>query len=106
MFGEMALTEVAGFCSSQELKFLEAKGAYARGKPIMSDEEFDDMKRQLKLRDSRICAQVGRMSLAKLDLCEPHNVPVRAVCGVRMVQGRIGIRGKERELEGWGIGGK
>jgi hypothetical protein len=51
-----------GLCSSQELKFLEAQGAYAKGKPIMSDEEFDDMKRQLKLRDSRICAQVRAMS--------------------------------------------
>eukprot|EP00884_Botryococcus_braunii_P020975 jgi/Botrbrau1/7561/Bobra.0159s0011.1 len=49
--------------SSQELKFLEAKGAYARGKPIMDDEQFDEMKRQLKLRDSRICAQGPRCSL-------------------------------------------
>lgn len=37
---------------------MEAKAAYAKGKPIMSDEDFDEMKRNLKLRDSRICAQV------------------------------------------------
>lgn len=49
--------------SSQELKFLEAKAAYARGKPIISDEDFDSMKRELKLRDSRICAQGPRCSL-------------------------------------------
>lgn len=37
------------FAGSDEQKFLEASMAYVSGKPILSDEEFDDLKLRLKV---------------------------------------------------------
>lgn len=37
---------------ADEQRFLEASMAYVSGKPIMSDEEFDDLKQKLKVLDA------------------------------------------------------
>ncbi|KAJ0104524.1 hypothetical protein Patl1_18579 [Pistacia atlantica] len=46
-----------------EQKFLEASMAYVSGKPIMSDEEFDQLKIRLKMEGSEIVAEGPRCSL-------------------------------------------
>lgn len=42
-----------------EQRFLEASMAYSNGKPIMSDEDFDALKNELRVRGSIVSAQVG-----------------------------------------------
>jgi hypothetical protein len=46
-----------------EQRFLEASQAYARGKPIMSDEDYDSLKATLKSKSSVVAAQGPRCSL-------------------------------------------
>jgi hypothetical protein len=41
-----------------EQRFLEASMAYSAGKPIMSDEDFDALKNELRIRGSIVSAQV------------------------------------------------
>jgi len=48
---------------SQEQKFLEASMAFAKGKKIMSDEEFDQMKAALKQKSSIVAAEGPRCSI-------------------------------------------
>mmetsp|Transcript_27403 Transcript_27403/g.70603 ORF Transcript_27403/g.70603 Transcript_27403/m.70603 type:complete len:341 (-) Transcript_27403:484-1506(-) len=48
---------------SDELKFLEATQAFSKGRRIMSDEEYDDLKKSLKSRASVITAQGPRCSI-------------------------------------------
>ena len=45
-------------CSSTEQRFMEASVAYARGKPILSDVEYDDLKAQLRKKNSKVVQQV------------------------------------------------
>lgn len=49
--------------SSDEKRFMEASMAYADGKPILSDAEFDDLKSRLKKANSDITVQGPRCSL-------------------------------------------
>lgn len=49
--------------SSDEQRFLEASLAYAAGKPILSDEQFDLLKAKLKQSGSTITAQGPRCSI-------------------------------------------
>ena len=44
---------------ADEQRFLEACIGYTTGKPIMSDEEYDALKNELKQRGSIVSAQVG-----------------------------------------------
>ena len=48
---------------SDEQRFLEATMAYARGKPIMSDEDYDELKGGLKTNSSIVTAQGPRCSI-------------------------------------------
>lgn len=41
-----------------EQKFLEASLAYSKGKSIMSDKEYDDLKLELKQQDSFVTSEV------------------------------------------------
>ena len=45
-------------CSTTEQRFLEASMAYQAGKPIVSDEEFDQLKRELRMKNSMVIQQV------------------------------------------------
>lgn len=45
-----------------EQRFLEASIAYSNGKPIMSDEDYDSLKSELRIRGSIVSAQVGRQA--------------------------------------------
>lgn len=45
-------------CSSTEQKFMEASRAFAEGKPIISDEQYDELKQQLRRDRSTVVAQV------------------------------------------------
>ena len=45
-------------CSVVEQRFLEATMAYQAGKPIVSDEEYDQLKRQLRNKNSMVVQQV------------------------------------------------
>lgn len=47
----------------EEKKFLEASMAYARGKPIMSDAEYDALKNELRTTNSIVTAQGPRCSI-------------------------------------------
>lgn len=49
--------------SSDEQRFLEASMAYARGKPILSDEEYDSLKAELRNKGSVVTAQGPRCSI-------------------------------------------
>lgn len=40
------------YSGADEQRFLEASMAYVSGKPIMSDEEFDNLKQKLKVLDA------------------------------------------------------
>ncbi|MBA0796719.1 hypothetical protein Gohar_007462 [Gossypium harknessii] len=51
------------FAGSDEQKFLEASMAYVSGKPILSDEEFDELKMRLKMEGSEIVVEGPRCSL-------------------------------------------
>lgn len=46
-----------------ELAFLEASQAFAKGKPIMSDEDFNALKYELKQKGSVVAAEGPRCSL-------------------------------------------
>jgi len=48
---------------SAEQKFLEATMAYGRGTPIMSDDEYDELKASLKNSSSIVTAQGPRCSI-------------------------------------------
>lgn len=37
---------------------MEASKAYAAGKPFLSDDQFDDLKKQLRDKNSKVVAQV------------------------------------------------
>lgn len=54
-------------CSGTEQRFMQASMAAAAGKPMMSDEEYDDLKAQLRNKNSRVVQQA---SLA----CTQHNL--------------------------------
>ena len=45
-------------CSTVEQKFMEATLAYQAGKPIVSDEEYDNLKRELRNKGSKVVQQV------------------------------------------------
>ncbi len=49
--------------SSTEQRFMEASKAYVAGKPFLSDDQFDDLKKQLRDKRSIVVAQVPEMSL-------------------------------------------
>lgn len=54
-----------GLMSRDEIKFMVAASRYAEGRPIMSDAEFDDLRRQLKKRNSK--AVIHDMPVCKVD---------------------------------------
>jgi hypothetical protein len=59
---------------SDELMFLEASQAYARGKPIMSDEDYNALKAELKSKASVVAAEGPRCSIRSKKMysdCEP-----------------------------------
>ncbi len=45
-------------CSSTEQRFLEASLAFQAGKSIVSDEEYDSLKDQLRKKNSKVVQQV------------------------------------------------
>lgn len=45
--------------SSTEQKFMEASRAFEKGQPILSDEQYDDLKKQLRRDRSSVVAQVS-----------------------------------------------
>ena len=45
-------------CSSTEQRFMEASMSYQAGKPIMSDEDFDELKGTLRKKNSKVVQQV------------------------------------------------
>ena len=45
-------------CSTVEQKFMEATLAYQAGKPIVSDEEYDNLRRELRNKNSKVVQQV------------------------------------------------
>jgi NAD-dependent DNA ligase len=54
----MADSIICHACSSTEQRFLEASMAYQAGKPIVSDEEYDQLKRDLRMKNSMVIQQV------------------------------------------------
>lgn len=50
--------------STTEQKFLEASLAYQAGKPMVSDEEYDQLKAQLRKKNSVVVQQVLAATLA------------------------------------------
>jgi hypothetical protein len=52
---------------SDEQRFLEASMAYQAGQPILSDEEFDELKAMLKQKSSIVSAQVSRPTFHTVD---------------------------------------
>jgi len=54
-----------GMMSRDEVKFMVAASRYAEGKPIMSDSEFDALRRQLKNKNSK--AVLHEMPVCKID---------------------------------------
>lgn len=69
-------------CSGTEQRFMQASMAAAAGKPMLSDEEYDDLKAQLRNKNSRVVQQASLTSActhqqtqhAQLQLvaCPPH----------------------------------
>ena len=49
---------VVDACSTTEQRFLEATMAYQAGKPIVTDEEYDQLKRELRNKNSMVVQQV------------------------------------------------
>jgi len=49
-------------CSGTESRFLQASMAAAVNKPIISDEEYDELKAKLRNKNSKVVQQVGRGS--------------------------------------------
>ena len=56
-------------CSGTESRFLQASMAAASNKPIISDEEYDELKAKLRNKNSKIVQQVGGCS-SQLVLCQ------------------------------------
>jgi len=54
-----------GLMNRDEIKFMVAASRYAEGKPIMSDSEFDNLRRKLKAANSK--AVVHEMPVCKID---------------------------------------
>ena len=46
-------------CSGTEQKFMQASMAAAAGKPMMSDEEYDGLKAELRNKNSRVVQQAS-----------------------------------------------
>ncbi len=64
-------------CSGTESRFLQASMAAASNKPIISDEEYDELKAKLRNKNSKVVQQVGR--------CSPQHVFVRDAPGVEVL---------------------
>lgn len=60
-----------------ELRFLEAYRAYSNGNPIMSDQEFDELKAKLKRSGSSIALQKGPRCSIVTETCYSNCVPDR-----------------------------
>ena len=45
-------------CSTTESKFMQASKAFAAGKTILNDQEYDELKNELKAKGSKVTAQV------------------------------------------------
>ena len=56
------LSNVLLACSGTESRFLQASMAAASNKPIISDEEYDELKAKLRNKNSKIVQQVGGCS--------------------------------------------
>ena len=67
--------------SSTEQRFMEASMAYAAGKPFLSDDEYDDLKRKLRQKNSKVVQQVRRRPIL---FCAP--LPCLVVLQVPEVQ--------------------
>ncbi len=50
------------WCSSTESKFLQASKAFQVGKTIMPDDEYDQLKKELRKKGSKVTAQAMRAS--------------------------------------------
>ena len=64
-------SNVSMACSATESRFLQASMAAAVNKPIISDEEYDELKAKLRNKNSKVVQQVGR--------CSPQHVSARAI---------------------------
>ena len=66
--------------SKDEQRFMEASMAYSAGKKMMSDDDFDNLKKRLKRKNSKVVSQVGSGSAAtQLAIAltrSPHWVPI------------------------------
>lgn len=70
--------------SSDEKKFLEATAAYNRGKPVMSDADFDALKRRLKQEGSIITAEGPRCSLRTRTMYSDASVDYLRMLGINI----------------------
>ena len=55
-------SNVSMACSGTESRFLQASMAAAVNKPIISDEEYDELKAKLRNKNSKVVQQVGASS--------------------------------------------
>ena len=56
---------------SDEQKFLEASLSYAAGKPILNDQEFDDLKMRLKVIHLYFVGSDNVFIILEFFLCDP-----------------------------------
>ena len=65
-FGKVAKACMCCECSSTEQRFLEASLAFQAGKPIVSDEEYDTLKDQLRKKNSKVVQQVPLLPISPI----------------------------------------
>ena len=53
-------------CSGTEQRFMQASMAAAAGKPILSDEDYDKIKAELRKKNSVVVQQVGQAIRSRL----------------------------------------
>jgi hypothetical protein len=59
------------FLGSDEQKFMEASLAYVAGRPILTDQQYDELKMKLKTKGSKVAIAGPRCSLRskKVGIC-------------------------------------
>ena len=79
--------------SPDEQRLLEARAAYARGSPIMSDADYDALRLRLRRTGSEVTAQGPRCSLRSRKLYSDCSVDYLRMVGARGARGLDGIAG-------------
>lgn len=64
-------------CSGTEQRFMQASMAAAAGKPMLSDEEYDDLKAQLRNKNSRVVQQASFVCTQHSNLVSPN---IQCIC--------------------------